>query len=218
MPGNQGGSNWGTTASDPAKGIVYVLSVEEPSYLKLSKDTPINGGSGPLFGWGRGGRPGSTPAPTSPGQALYCANCSGCHGADRTGSGTVPSLVNVAMRLPLAAIRATVADGKGLMPAFPNISDNDFKLLVEYIVNPGGGGRGRFMLGPKTPSGPVVASGGAPGMAPAADAFAKARAEMINYGSMQGPPYPKDVDVPAERYFSGWGVSGDAISAPFSAP
>ncbi len=57
MPGNQGGSNWGTTASDPAKGLFFVLSVEEPSYLKLSKDTPINGGNGPLFGWGGRGRP-----------------------------------------------------------------------------------------------------------------------------------------------------------------
>ena len=216
MPGNQGGSNWGTTAADPGKGIVYVLSVEEPSYLKLSKDPPINGGSGPLFGWGRGGRPGSAPAPTSPGQALYAANCAACHGEDRTGSGSVPSLVNVAMRLPLATMKATVADGKGQMPAFPNITDSDFNQLLEYIVNPGGGGRGRGMLGPKTPSGPVVASGGAPGLAPAAAAFAKARAGMINYGSMQGPPYPKDVDVPADRYFSGWGVSGNAISAPFS--
>jgi quinoprotein glucose dehydrogenase len=218
MPGNQGGSNWGTTASDPGKGVVYILSVDEPAYLKLSKDTPIDGGSGPILGWGRGGRPGSTPAPTSPGQALYNGNCQSCHGADRSGSGSVPSLVNVAMRLPLAAMRATVADGKGQMPAFPNISDTEFNQLLEYIVNPGGQGpgRGRGMRGPVTPSGPVVASGGAPGMEPAAAAFAKARTGAINYGSMQGPPYPADVDVPVDRYFSGWGVSANAISGPFS--
>jgi quinoprotein glucose dehydrogenase len=216
MPGNQGGSNWGTTAADPAKGIVYVLSLEEPAWLKLSKDTPINGGSGPLIGWGRGGRPGSTPAPKSAGQAIYAANCQSCHGDDRSGSGSVPSLVNVAMRLPLATLRATVADGKGQMPAFPKISDKDFDQLLEYIVNPGGGFRGRGMIGPVTPSGPVVALGGAPGMEAAAAAFAKARVGAINYGSMQGPPYPEGVEVPAERYFSGWGVSANAISAPFS--
>ena len=53
-------------------------------------------------------------------------------------------------------------------------------------------------------------------MEAAAAALAKAREGMINYGSMQGPPYPADVDVPSERYFSGWGVSANAISAPFS--
>ena len=53
-------------------------------------------------------------------------------------------------------------------------------------------------------------------MEAAAAAFAKARAGAINYGSMQGPPYPPGVEVPTERYFSGWGVSANAISAPFS--
>ena len=28
MPGNQGGSNWGTTAANPEKGIVYVLNID----------------------------------------------------------------------------------------------------------------------------------------------------------------------------------------------
>ena len=36
MPGNQGGANWGTTASDPARGIVYVLNVDAVSILKLA--------------------------------------------------------------------------------------------------------------------------------------------------------------------------------------
>ncbi len=220
MPGNQGGSNWGTTASDPGKGTFYVLSVEEPSYLKLSKDTPAGGGNGVPFGWGGRGRPGSRPTPQSPGQALYVANCAPCHGEDRNGTNAVPSLLNIHMRLPVAMIRQTVAEGRGPMPAFPKITDADFTQLIEYIVNPGGGfgggGRGRGMRGPVTPTGPVVASGGAPGMQAAADALAKARAGMISYGSMQGPPYPEGVDAPKERYFSGWAVSGDAISGPFS--
>src|SRR5262249_31532748 len=35
MPGNQGGSNWGSTASDPARGLVFVLGVDAVSFLKL---------------------------------------------------------------------------------------------------------------------------------------------------------------------------------------
>jgi len=101
MPGNQGGSNWGTTAADPAKGIVYVLNVDEPAYLKLDKDPPINGGNGLLLGSARTGRGGAA----SPGQALYAANCQGCHGEDRNGSASVPSLVNIVMRMPADAIK-----------------------------------------------------------------------------------------------------------------
>ena len=35
MPGNQGGSNWGTTAANPKKGIVYVVNVNQVALLKL---------------------------------------------------------------------------------------------------------------------------------------------------------------------------------------
>jgi quinoprotein glucose dehydrogenase len=150
---------------------------------------------------------------------LYTANCAACHGEDRSGSNSVPSLLDVAARLPIAIIRQTVAEGRGPMPPFPKITDAQFTQLIEYIVNPGGGfggGRRRGIRGPVTPTGPVVASGGAPGMQAAADALAKARAGMISYGSMQGPPYPAGVDAPKDRYFSGWAVSGNAISPPFS--
>jgi quinoprotein glucose dehydrogenase len=36
MPGNNGGSNFGSAAVDPTKGIVYVISKDWPSLLKLS--------------------------------------------------------------------------------------------------------------------------------------------------------------------------------------
>ena len=53
-------------------------------------------------------------------------------------------------------------------------------------------------------------------MAAANAAYAKSREGAINYGSMEGPPYPSAVDVPEERYFSGWGVSAYAVSGPFT--
>ncbi len=40
IPGAQGGANWGCTAADPAKGIVYVLSINVPSIYKLSTEAP----------------------------------------------------------------------------------------------------------------------------------------------------------------------------------
>jgi len=37
MPGNQGGSNWGSTASDPANGRVYVIGFNVPTIIRLLK-------------------------------------------------------------------------------------------------------------------------------------------------------------------------------------
>ena len=39
MPGNQGGSNWGTTAADPEKGMVFVVDVNQVALLKLEDVT-----------------------------------------------------------------------------------------------------------------------------------------------------------------------------------
>ena len=35
MPGNQGGSNWGTTAADPQRGMVFVVGVNQVALLQL---------------------------------------------------------------------------------------------------------------------------------------------------------------------------------------
>jgi quinoprotein glucose dehydrogenase len=38
MPGNNGGANWGGTAVEPEKGLLYVVSKDLPAMLKLGKD------------------------------------------------------------------------------------------------------------------------------------------------------------------------------------
>ena len=37
MPGNQGGSNWGSTASNPDDGRVYVIGFNVPTIIRLLK-------------------------------------------------------------------------------------------------------------------------------------------------------------------------------------
>jgi glucose dehydrogenase len=49
MPGNQGGSNWGSTAANPADGTVYVIGFNVPTLLRLLKSGEIRPG--------RNGRP-----------------------------------------------------------------------------------------------------------------------------------------------------------------
>jgi quinoprotein glucose dehydrogenase len=92
MPGNQGGSNWGTTAADPQRGLVFVTNVNQVALLRLNdvKDPPAatgrGGGGGMQVDSGR----------LNDGRRAYTQYCSPCHGADQRGAiNGVPSLVGV---------------------------------------------------------------------------------------------------------------------------
>src|SRR6185437_10468227 len=185
MPGNEGGANWGTTAADPAKGMVFVMTLNQPAILKMSDKVP--------------GRAGAAARPVAgsavQGRAIYLANCQGCHGADLKGNTTYPSLIGITDRMDLDTVRSTVNGGRGPMPAFsPEINEADMNALLAYLANPaaanGGEGRGAVAEAPaKDLGGPVVASGGAPA-GKIMVAGAAATRGMTSYGGMAGPPYP----------------------------
>src|SRR5436190_2224266 len=146
MPGNQGGSNWGTTGSNPKTGTVFVVNVNELAILKL-EDVKT-----------RAGRTVGAAA----GQQAYQQFCQPCHGAIQQGGigGRAPALVDIANRLGEDAVRATVTGGKGDMRPVTGITDAELNAVVSFLSNPPqGGGRGAPNLGP-LPPGPVVASGG----------------------------------------------------------
>ena len=46
MPGNQGGSNWGSTAANPDDGSVYVIGFNVPTIIRLLKPGEVRGGRG----------------------------------------------------------------------------------------------------------------------------------------------------------------------------
>jgi glucose dehydrogenase len=50
MPGNQGGSNWGSTSANPTDGSVYVIGFNVPTIIRLLKPGEVRSG-------GRGGQP-----------------------------------------------------------------------------------------------------------------------------------------------------------------
>jgi quinoprotein glucose dehydrogenase len=213
MPGNQGGSNWGTTAANPDKGLVFVTNVNQVALLKLVDVKTYTGGRG-----GGGGGIAAT------GAAVFTQQCAVCHGADLQGAAPgVPSLVGVTQRMGDDAIRAVITGGRGLMRAFPDISTEDQTALIAFLGNPfagrgggGFGGRGRGgNAGPPLPPGPVVASGGVPipQLPP--------RGGGPQFGG-QGPTggnaaYPADAaDVPKERYASGYNVMAMYTKPPYT--
>jgi glucose dehydrogenase len=109
-PSFEGGGEWGGPAIDPATHILYVNANNYASIGALAVHT---GGS--------------------PGRTTYLNQCSICHGEHRAGTAEYPSLLNINTRLTPAQITATIHDGKGRMPALPNIQDEQLKTLLEYL-------------------------------------------------------------------------------------
>ena len=199
IPGAQGGANWGCTAADPDKGIVYVLNINVPSIYKLSTQAPAPGG-------GRGGGA----AAVAQGRAIYERKCQSCHGADLKGNGTYPSLIDITSRIGPESLREVITGGAPGMPPSNDLSQTELSSLVSFLSTPDAGGRGRG-AGPGTPQtptgGPVVASGGAPG----GRVVPPGRA-----GGMVGPEYPKGLKVPEVRMYTGYGMDGTIVKPPYS--
>jgi quinoprotein glucose dehydrogenase len=122
MPGNNGGANFQGAAADPEHGVLFVVSKDLPSMLKLELNTtdPAAAGS----------------SPEENGRAVYRSNCSLCHGAVLAGQPpAVPSLVDVGSRLTADQIRAVVIHGHGLMPAL-RLDDSNLDSLLAYLSHP----------------------------------------------------------------------------------
>jgi quinoprotein glucose dehydrogenase len=58
-----------------------------------------------------------------------------CHGADRKGTGTFPSLINVNKKYSPAAFDTLLQSGRRMMPAFRQISMVERKAIASYILN-----------------------------------------------------------------------------------
>ncbi|MBK5270996.1 MAG: PQQ-binding-like beta-propeller repeat protein, partial [Bacteroidia bacterium] len=203
MPGAVGGASWGSTASIPEKGLVFVRSIDYPSvYGRLFKKSP------PTKEEQEAGRL------VASSQALYMSTCMACHGADRRG-GVGPELLTLKAKFNVRDFQNLLANGKGEMPANPGLSESDVKNLYDYITTaPSFGGR---FGGPNKPmkiTGPVVDSGGAPGGLAQRTVTGPA-ASFARPGSY-GIPYPEGSNAPSDRYFipGGYGLSFPYIISP----
>jgi len=200
MPGNQGGSNWGTTAADPKKGLVFVVNVNEVAILKL-EDVRT-----------RTGRPGTF------GQQAYQKYCQACHGSDQPNAppAFAPNLVDITNRIDEDTIRAAVTGGKGTMRPVPGITDAELTAVLAYLATPPNPeGRGAVPPGPPPPPGPVIASGGVP--LPPLRMPSELPPTYAGIGGSGGNfPYPDGVAVPPLRYVTEYGVMASATRPPYT--
>jgi quinoprotein glucose dehydrogenase len=205
MPGNNGGSNFGSTSAHPTDGTVYVISYDIPAIMRLltPEEAAARGERG------RGG------AARGPGFGVYQTNCVACHGPDRAGTPNGVTLVGVSTRLSAEEIRSTITNGKGRMPPLPHLSAADVDAVVTFVTAADAGGRGFGGRGRGNaesmpfPPGPVVEKG---------PAVVRAGGGGFGRGRNPGPQaYPEGVDAPGERYtMNGYGLHSNIVKPPFT--
>lgn len=198
MPGAKGIINLGHTASDPARGIVYLITNDRPGPYDVVD-----------VRWSPGSPNAEKPATEEAvpqGQTLYTQLCQNCHLKDGIGGGSVATLVGIEERMDQARFLALMRSGRGQMPSFAHNSRDELVAIYRFL---GGTAEGRVEA---LPEGPVVASGGAPGgLLPR---------QVIGAGSGGregfGIPYPADItDLPDRRYhIRGWAEQHAHIIAP----
>jgi len=113
FPGFDGGAEWGGPAVDPQTAILYVNANEMAWTGALAPNTGESSGKG-----------------------IYLSQCGVCHGEKMTGSPpAMPSLVGVGRRMSGTQIAAMVKSGKGRMPGFPSLSEDQLSALVEFVTS-----------------------------------------------------------------------------------
>jgi quinoprotein glucose dehydrogenase len=113
FPGYDGGAEWGGPAVDPDTGIIYINANDVAWTGALAENTGQNSPRG-----------------------IYLSQCSICHGDKMTGSPpAMPSLVGVGERLAPVQIAATIKNGKGRMPGFPNLTEDQISALLGYLMS-----------------------------------------------------------------------------------
>ncbi len=119
FPGLDGGAEWGGQAVDPDTGIMYVNANDIAWTGRLAKTTPEE-------------------AQRNSPKGTYTSQCSVCHGEKMAGSPpAIPSLLEARQRLSSDQIASTIKNGKGRMPGFGNLSDEQITALVSYVVSGG---------------------------------------------------------------------------------
>jgi quinoprotein glucose dehydrogenase len=224
MPGNQGGSNWGTAAADPQRGMVFVTGVNQVALLRL------NDVKDPAVATGRGGGRGNQvdPNAATEGQKAYAQYCAACHGANqRSLIPGVPPLVGVTDRIDQESFRVIVSEGRNNMRPILDASNEEIRAIFAYLqlTNPygqrggGGGGRGRGRgagSNEPLPPGPVVASGGA-ARPPLPPRYGGPFYPGVG-GTAGNMPWPEDVAAAKlpTRYQSGYNVMASATKPPYT--
>jgi quinoprotein glucose dehydrogenase len=193
LPSVNGGALFFGTGADPTNGTVYVLSRDLPSIVKLvpaGQSTTANQGglipSRPPSARGTRRRSGF-PTPEEMGRAVYEQNCQMCHGPELKGD-RGPAIDSAYSRLGADGLHTAIMKGKGMMPPFAGMPDDNLNYLMAFLRHPD--------------------------QAPPGSAPSMQMQSMLK--SLAEPPYPEGVEGPPSRYKTGYGNEPYVITPPWS--
>jgi len=128
FPGFDGGAEWGGSAVDPETSILYV-NANDIVWTGALAETTVQKSA----------------------KTMYLGQCSMCHGENLAGSPpSFPSLIGVADRLSWHEITTTIMEGRGRMPGFPNLSDDQIEALFAFLST--GEDKDLAVTGPSLPA------------------------------------------------------------------
>ena len=118
LPGFDGGAEWGGAGVDPKRGILYVNGNEMPWILTM---VPTKSKEG---------------AQLSSAHQIYNQICAACHGITREGdpARAFPTLANIGQKLKKPEIVELLKTGKGVMPSFAFLSDEQRESLADHLL------------------------------------------------------------------------------------
>jgi quinoprotein glucose dehydrogenase len=118
LPGFDGGAEWGGAAANPEKGIIYVNS-NEMAWVQTMVSTV------------------SKNQDESSGEKEYKRNCSSCHKENRKGNvaSGYPNLVGIYQKRSKAFVKQIIAQGKGMMPGFSQLSKEEQENITAFIMD-----------------------------------------------------------------------------------
>jgi quinoprotein glucose dehydrogenase len=118
LPGFDGGGEWGGAAVDRETGVIYVNGSDVPWIAAMREVADI---------------PPSTGFPRA-GAEVYAAVCASCHSAERRGMDRTPSLLGVGARLSAEQIHEIIDRGRGFMPSFANLREDEKQAVIAYLL------------------------------------------------------------------------------------
>jgi len=112
-PAYDGGAEWGGSAYDPNSNRL-ILNAQEIGGVVRLYEIPV--------GFSNAG--------------VYAEHCGSCHGVDRAGTSTGPSLVDIGDRLSITEQIAVLQEGRGRMPGFAHFGELERRGVLQHINSP----------------------------------------------------------------------------------
>ncbi|MEN2283330.1 PQQ-binding-like beta-propeller repeat protein [Algoriphagus sp. SE2] len=114
FPGMDGGGEWGGAAFDPTNQTLYVNANQIPWLIEMTPNASFE----------------------NVGQSIYSTYCGNCHGLERKGNPpAIPSLLGIKEKYKSDSLAELLRKGRGAMPAFDHISEENRKILVNFLLN-----------------------------------------------------------------------------------